>query len=54
MLDQATRAKIVDDLFATYETRQGLPLLSSGPARQWPPQLESYLYSPLSYHEPKP
>lgn len=32
MLDQATRAKIVDDLVATYETRQGLPLLS----KTWP------------------
>lgn len=28
MLDQATRAKIVEDLVGTYETRQGLPLLS--------------------------
>jgi 2-keto-4-pentenoate hydratase len=30
MLDQATRAKIVDDLVAAYETRQGLALLSKG------------------------
>lgn len=28
MLDQATRAKIVEDLVGTYETRLGLPLLS--------------------------
>jgi hypothetical protein len=28
MLDQATRAKIVEDLIGTYQTRQGLPLLS--------------------------
>lgn len=28
MLDQATRAKIVSDLFETYQTRKGLPLLS--------------------------
>lgn len=28
MLDQATRAKIVDDLTRAHETRQGLPLLS--------------------------
>lgn len=30
MLDQATRAKIVEDLVSAYETRQGLPLLSKG------------------------
>lgn len=28
MLDQTARAKIVEDLIGTYETRQGLPLLS--------------------------
>ena len=28
MLDQAARARIVDDLFGAYETRKGLPLLS--------------------------
>ena len=28
MLDQATRAKIVEDLIGIYETRQGLTLLS--------------------------
>ena len=28
MLDAATRAKIVDDLFSAYETRKGLPLIS--------------------------
>jgi len=28
MLDAATRAKVVDDLFGAYETRKGLPLLS--------------------------
>ena len=28
MLDQATRTKIVSDLFETYQTRKGLPLLS--------------------------
>lgn len=28
MLDAATRARIVDDLFSAYETRKGLPLLS--------------------------